>query len=651
VTGNPVDLNLVNARASPNGLQPEKGRPMLRTAILLLGLFGGLASVLAGQPGGESLPPNVVAQLRKVYARFDADADGDLSRTERDALVHFVADAKGFRLADRVAAFLEKADADADGTITAKEWSAFTGTPEQPSVSKSTVMLRMSDGTKLATDLYLPDGQGPFPVVLARTPYGKNRQGGMGRDVTGLGLVFAVQDHRGRFASEGENIPFIGCGWEPYRDGAETVAWLAEQPWCNGKICTVGGSAGGITQNLMAGAAPGNLTAQYIQVAAASLYHHAVYVGGALRKSQVEKWTTGNGFDPAGLQAMKAHPAYDDYWRTFDSTRKHAVMNVPAVHFGGWFDTFAQGTTDSFVGRQHEGAEGARGRQKLVMGPWSHGGWRRDGVGELRFPDAKTPPAYDAMRWIEYHLLGADNGIMDEPAVAYYVMGDASDPEAPGNEWRFAEDWPLPAEPTSYFFRAAGALSTETSSEESARTYTFDPDDPCPTIGGCNLVLPKGPRDQTPIESRDDVLTFTTTALEEPIEVTGRVRARIRLSSSAVDTDLSVRLCDVYPDGRSYLMAEGMRRARFRDSFEEPALLEPDTWTEIEVDCWSTSLVFNKGHRIRVTVTSSNFPRFDVNPGTGKPWAEGCERVKQTNRIGCGGERGSRIVLPVIKGE
>jgi putative CocE/NonD family hydrolase len=272
-------------------------------------------------------------------------------------------------------------------------------------------------------------------------------------------------------------------------------------------------------------------------------------------------------------------------------------------------------------------------------------------VGELTFPDNKIPAAFDVLPWIEHHLLGADNGVMEGPAVAYYVMGDTRDPEAPGNEWRFAGDWPVDAATTDYHFGADGTLSTEKPAETGERAYTFDPADPCPTIGGCNLVLPKGPRNQNPIESRDDVLVFTTAALEAPVEVTGRVRARIWIASSAVDTDLSVRLCDVYPGGESYLMAEGMLRLRYRNGFERPESLEPDAWTEVEVDCWSTSVVFNTGHRIRVTVTSSNHPRFDVNPGTGRPHVDGGETVPQTNRISCGGPRASRIVLPVVRSE
>ncbi|MBE3096762.1 MAG: CocE/NonD family hydrolase [Planctomycetes bacterium] len=517
--------------------------------------------------------------------------------------------------------------------------------------AKQTVMVPMSDGVKLATDVYLPQGAGPFPAVLMRTPYGRSD---MGQNIlAGLGArsgcTYVVQDMRGRFDSEGENLPFVACGWGEHRDGADTVAWILKQPWSGGKVGTMGGSALGITQNLLAGAVPPGLAAQYIQVAPASMYHHAVYVGGALRKEQVENWTRSNRFDPKALEIMLAHPCYDDYWHGQDSTLKHPVMNVPAVHVGGWFDTFSQGTIDSFVGRQHGGAEGARGKQKLVMGPWTHGGSGREGVGERVFPDARMPGGYQAARWFEYHLKGVDNGAMKQPAVAYYVMGDTSDPKAPGNQWRYAADWPVPAKDTPYYFAKGGGLTAVApAAAEAVAEYTFDPADPCPTIGGKNLTILKGPCNQNRIETRKDVLLFTTEPLGAPVEVTGRVRAKVFLASSAADTDLSVRLCDVYPDGKSFEMAEGMLRLRCRRSLEKPEPLVPGQVAEVTVDCWSTSIVFNTGHRIRAIVTSSNYPRFDLNPGTGKPWSDGGEKVRQTNRISCDAARPSCIVLPVV---
>lgn len=204
-----------------------------------------------------------------------------------------------------------------------------------------TVRIAMSDGVHLATDIYLPEGSGPFPVVLSRTPYGRVKHNESAAHFAADGYVCVVQDMRGRFDSEGENLPFIGCGWSEHQDGVDTIEWLKQQTWCNGRIATIGGSAGGITQNLLAGAAPQGLQAQYISVAAASLYGDASYIGGAFRKADIENWTSGNRFDRGALDLMRAHPSYDDYWRKFDTSLKFAQMNVPAVHIGGWFDMFA----------------------------------------------------------------------------------------------------------------------------------------------------------------------------------------------------------------------------------------------------------------------------------------------------------------------
>ncbi|MDD4870034.1 MAG: CocE/NonD family hydrolase [Kiritimatiellae bacterium] len=610
--------------------------------ILLLGL--GLVNVHADE--------KVNAKLRALFPQFDSDKNHVLSLQEQTAAVEFVKIKHGTRWAEQVRKLFKSA-APENESISRDQWlKKVEEYGRQTAPPKQTFKIAMRDGIHLATDVFLPAGDGPFPVILSRTPYGRSNKhhSDTGANFTRDGYAYVIQDSRGRFDSEGESIPFIGCGWGEHQDGVDTLLWLRQQSWCNGKIGTIGGSAGGITQNLMAGATTNGLDAQYISVAAASLYHDAAYVGGAMRKCQVENWSANNKFDPKTIQLMRDHPCYDDYWHDYDSTRKFSVMNVPAVHIGGWFDTFAQGTIDEFTGRQYKGAEGARGRQKLVMGPWEHSGWRKEGTGELIFPNSRQPKTISYERWFEHYLQGIDNGIEKEPAVAYYVMGDTSKWRAPGNEWRYADDWPIPATETPFYFYCDGRLSVIQPVPADAITveYTFNPTNACPTVGGNNLTIARGPRNQNMIETRKDVVLFTSHPLTKPMEVTGRVKARIFVDSSAVDTDLSVRLCDVYPDGKSYLMAEGMLRLRYRKSFEKTELLTPGKMEEVTIDCWSTSLVFNKNHRIRVTVTSSNYPRFDINPGTGQPWSETGEKVRQTNRIYCGGERSSCIILPVV---
>lgn len=611
------------------------------SALLLLALLA---------PCHLTAKDGIAAQLRGLFPLADTDRDGSLSSGEQANALAQVRQTYGESWGRQLASMFALA-APSRQSITRESWQAQVAEFARP-IPKKAEMLAMRDGIRLATDLYLPRGAGPFPVILSRTPYGRAKHHANAPQFAQMGYACLVQDMRGRFDSEGENLPFIGCGWSEHQDGVDTIEWIKRQPWCNGRIATIGGSAGGITQNLLAGAQPEGLTAQYISVAAANAYTEASYIGGAFRQADAAGWMTGNKFDPRGLEIALAHPSYDDYWRRLDTATKFEVMDVPAVHVGGWFDMFAQGTIDEFTGRQHRGAPGSRGTQKLIMGPWQHAIGKMP-VGQLRFPDANRPPLqYDPVRWFEHYLQGIDNGIDREPAVAYYVMGDMDAPGAPGNEWRYADGWPVPARETPVFLMPDRQLSLEApTAAEAHLEYTFDPANPCPTIGGNNLTIARGPMDQRKVESRSDAVVFTSDPLSTPLEVTGRLFAKLFVSSSAVDTDLSVRLCDVYPDGRSFLIAEGMQRLRYRRSLEHPELLTPGKIEEVTVDCWSTSLVFNTGHRVRLMVTSSNFPRFDLNPGTGQPWAGGAEKVRQTNRIYCDAAHPSRLLVPVVPGK
>ena len=590
----------------------------------------------------------VAGKLRALFTKADLDHSGALSLDEQTQAIAFVKQTYGDDWSQRVSGMFARAAVN-DKTVPAENWKRLVESSAKPA-EKKTEMIAMRDGVKLATDIYLPKGEGPFPVILARTPYDRSKRGKENEAFTRDGYAFIIQDMRGRFASEGENIPFIGCGWNEHQDGVDTLEWIKKQPWCNGSIATIGGSAGGITQNYLAGAAPGALKAQYISVAPADLYSDVNYIGSAFRKADVENWTTGNKFDSKSVKIAHDHPSYDDYWRSKDTHTKFAVMNVPAVLIGGWFDMFQQGTINQFIGRQHQGAPGSKGTQKLIMGPWTHGIGKMP-AGELTFPNANRPPAkYDSSRWFEHYLKGIDNGVEKEPAVAYYVMGDTSTPGAPGNEWRYADDWPISAKETPVYLTQDKRLSLKSpTTNEAHHEFTFDPSNPCPTLGGTNLTIARGPMNQRKIESRDDVLVFTSDPLDKPVEVTGRLLAKIFVSSTAADTDLSVRICDVYPDGRSMLMAEGIQRLRYRHSRETPEPLTPGKIEEVTVDCWSTSLIINTGHQVRVTITSSNYPRFDINPGTGKAWSNNDEKVKQTNRIYCDAEHPSRLVVPVVE--
>ena len=517
-------------------------------------------------------------------------------------------------------------------------------------IEKQTFTVPMRDGVKLGTDVFFPSTNGAFPVLLARTPYNKLISASAGEDGARHGYVTVIQDTRGRFSSQGDNLAFEADGWADHWDGYDTCEWIIHQPWCNGKIGTFGGSAGAITQLLLAGSGTTNLTSQHLTVGAPSLYFDVVYPGGVFRKSLVEDWLRVTGFSPEALKIWTSHPTYDDYWRARELTRRYEKINAAAVHIGGYFDIFAQGTIDSFVGYQESGGPQARRRQKLIIGPWTHAVFS-DKAGDLTFPNAKRPPNHvrDQWLWFDHTLKGTNNGIDREPTVTYYVMGDTSDTNAPGNMWRTAEQWPpVTSTITLFYLHKDHSLSRGRPADAQSLGFTFNPTNPVPTIGGPQLTLPAGPKDQRAIENRADVLIFTSEPLAEPLAITGRVRAKLWASSDAPDTDFFVRLCDVYPDGRSFNICEGRIRARFHESFSEEKPLKPGEIYSIDIDLWSTSIIFNKGHRLRAHVTSSSAPGFDPNPNTGEPFRHSTTTRPALNTIYCDPAHPSLLALPVV---
>ena len=507
-------------------------------------------------------------------------------------------------------------------------------------------MVRMRDGVMLNSDLYRPSGVGPWPVIVARTPYNKRSSGSLGTNGVERGYAVVIQDVRGRFSSQGANIPFD----RDIEDGSDTLKWISQQAWCNGRIGSVGGSAGAITQLHLAASGAPELTCQHLVVGGPSLYHDIVYTGGIFRKALVEDWLRLSSFAPEALKAWTSHPAYDDYWRARDASIHYAKVHTPAIHVGGYWDIFAQGTIDTFLGYQEHGGLGARGKQKLVMGPWTHG-VLQDKAGELTFPNAKKPPGdvHDSWRWFERWLKGVANGADETPTVTYYVIGDTTQGvSAPGNIWRTASTWPpVSTTATAYFLGAQRTLDPTAPPKSSPLSFNFDPSNPAPTLGGVQLTLSAGPVDQRKLDNRPDVLVFTTAPLQKPTEVTGRIHARLWISSTATDTDFFATLCDVYPDGRAFNLCEGRKRMRFRNSLSKEELLNPGQVYPVDLDLWSTSAIFNTGHRIRLQITSSSSPGFDVNPNTGDPFRANSTTVVATNTIHIGGATPSQVVLPI----
>ena len=510
-----------------------------------------------------------------------------------------------------------------------------------------TYMVEMRDGVRLATDVYRPFLRSwPHGTILLRTPYNKDDLRIIGIIGALLGWPTVIQDMRGRYASEGNDTIFRNA----QTDGPDTLSWIANQSWSNGKIATIGPSALGINQYFMAGANPPNLSCQFIQVATPNLYKHAIFQGGEFRKSLVEGWLESQESTYI-LEDIFDNENYSlDYWTNVSLEDNWGDVNVPAIHIGGWYDIFLQGTIEGYMGYQHLGGPGARGKSKLIIGPWTHEGSITRNQGELKYPINSLDTFSIRMFFdmIRYYTMDRRDHFDDWPTVSYYVMGDVDNKEAPGNEWRCADDWPIPSDETNWYFHDNGLLCTDFPSDYEPISFIYDPKNPVPTIGGQNLNIPAGPYDQSSVEKRDDVLVFTSPILKEPYEATGSIKAHLYVSSNCSDTDFTVKLIDVYPDGRSMLITDGILRMRYRNGTDHWEFMEPGKIYDIWVDLWSTSYIWNTGHRIRVDISSSNYPRFLNNPNTSDGIYQNTTYNIAWNTLHIGNGCPSCIVLPHI---
>jgi putative CocE/NonD family hydrolase len=353
----------------------------------------------------------------------------------------------------------------------------------------------------------------------------------------------------------------------------------------------------------------------------------------------------GRGVEPS-TEPRPLMKLYDDEARKLDIRTYAEEIDIPMYNVGGWFDIFSQGNIDAFELLQTQGGKTARRGQKLVMGPFGHGQLG----GDLHYLErGEDRRAGDQMRFFDYWLKGVDDdGFSTEPAVHYYVMGDGRNGgKGPGNEWRTAESWPPPSRATRYYFQPSGGLSSSAPAEAGSDVYVYDPNNPVKTIGGPNLNISKGPMDQRPLRAREDILRYQTPPLDKAVEVVGQVKAELWVSTSAEDTDIMVKLIDVYPDGYEAILLDQPLRLRYREGIDRWAKVKPGEVYPVEVDLWSTAQVFAPGHRIAVHVTSSNAPRFERHTNTWFPLCNYGQAVKATNTVFRSEARPSAIVLPV----
>jgi putative CocE/NonD family hydrolase len=556
------------------------------------------------------------------------------------------------------------------------------------------VPMKTRDGVTLHADIYRPAADGPFPVLLQRTPYNKENGADFARRAVARGFMVVVQDVRGRYTSEGEFYTFKN----ETNDGYDAVEWAAALPQSNGKVGMFGGSYVGATQMLAAIGRPPHLAGICPVVTASNYHENWTYQGGAFEQWFNESWTSGLAQDTLdrlvrtrtnaleGSTALPltdfpvfniktgasgsalthalapyfldwlAHPLYDSYWKQWAIEEQYASIQVPALTVAAWYDIFQGGSLRNFVGLQKSaGNPAARSRQRLLVTIGGHAGGGRK-IGDLDFGPAALE--YDetgiTLDWYEYLFLGKQNQFASDKPVRIFVMGE--------NQWRNESAWPLErAKSTRYFLHSAGkansvagdgALTAAPAKSESADTFTYDPANPVPTIGGplcCDPVHePAGPKNQTKVEARSDVLIYSTPALDQDVEVTGPVTLDLFASSTAPDTDFTAKLVDVSPDGTPYNLTEGILRAKFRLSTSEPTPIVPGNVYEYKIDLWSTSNVFLKGHKIRLEVSSSNFPRFDRNLNTGLNAATSAAFVPATNTVYHDAGHPTALILPVV---
>ena len=572
--------------------------------------------------------------------------------------------------------------------------------PSVPVIAEHNAPAGMRDGTVLRADIYRPASGGPFPVLLVRTPYGEP----MVRLAPVLpaieaGFAVVLQHCRGTGTSDGEFTPFEN---EP-DDGVDTIEWCARQPWCNGRVGMYGPSYLGMVQFAAAVQAPPALTCLLPVVAPADYHGGLAYRQGALQLGQLLGWYTlksaqtlqyraAAGEDvSADMPALLGHmtsmaadyrhlpareapavsrilPAWqqwldheerDAFWNGLSYAGRRDRITTPALHVGGWFDLFLGGTLDNFQTLSRTAAtDHARRNQALIVGPWTHGD-QTGTSGELNFGLLASAQAAG----LEQHQISflrrfAADGAQDArdwdgPRVRLFVMGD--------NAWRDEDDWPLArTQWTRWYLHPDGSLSAAAPQPGApASRFSYDPGQPVPTVGGATLInggpdggvsWMGGARDQRAIEARPDVLSFTSEVLDGDVEVTGPLQVTLHAATSAADTDFTAKLVDVWPDGRAMGVADGIVRARYRDGTGRANPITPGRVYEYPIDLIATSQVFKAGHRIRVDLSSSNFPCFDRNPGNGAPAATATERdfVVAEQTICHDSGRPSYITLPVI---
>ena len=540
------------------------------------------------------------------------------------------------------------------------------------------VAMTTRDGVTLVADVYHPVRAAPTPTILVRIPFSKTLVNSFFATVVGRfwaerGYTAVIQGTRGRYESGGRHYPLRN----ERADGLDTLEWLRRQTWFDGRLGMWGGSAFGHTQWAIADhlpAPPAGRSALMVQIASTD-FHQMFYPGGAFSLSSALFWAIRSrgtedelphrealdrGFN--GLPLIHAddravgnigffddwvqHPVRDTYWQEIDGDQRPATLQAPVLLMAGWFDPFLPTQLADFTRiRQHTRPDVSAGT-RLIIGPWAHA----ETValpGGLRHRNYRVESLAPTIPWFDRHLRGFGAGVQPDAPVRLYVMG--------ADIWRDEQEWPLArARETSWYLRSGGRansaagdgrLTIEAAGDhETPDTFVADPNNPVPTRGGAMLGYGAGVTAQNDVEARNDVLVYSTPPLDRDIEVTGPVSAILYVSTSAPTADFTAKLVDVQPDGVAYNVSDGIVRQTYQAS-RNPAAAEP---TRIEIDLWPTSILFRRGHRIRIEIAGSNFPRFDRNPQNGEPIATATRAATATHAVYHSPVAASRIVLPIV---
>ncbi|HRV04523.1 MAG TPA: CocE/NonD family hydrolase [Candidatus Ratteibacteria bacterium] len=538
----------------------------------------------------------------------------------------------------------------------------------------------MRDGVNLSTNVFLPDGIGPWPVVLVRTAY--NRNFVYDSSFPRFEMALVVQDCRGRYASEGEYYPFVNEA----NDGYDTLEWISSQTWCNGKIGMYGASYLAATQFYAAISGSKKISVLNPQFMAEDCWKQAYFSNGAFSLGLTWSWlcfetnskTSEASLMPAfnvgellrtlplidldiksGADSVKSYRdfvsnnVYCEFWKQFSLRDQYDKFQMPVLLTGGWYDYYPSEMLKLFCElRKHSDTKQIADSHRIIIGPWTHGINYSTTLGEIDFGKDSLKENDATIRWLDCILHEKNASQFQSAPIKIFVMGK--------NAWQDEYEWPpVRIRYTNYYLHSSGNIdTTPPGKDEKPDTYDYDPSNPVPTVGGNHSIGPynpglyelakPGPYDQRVLETRDDVMVYTGDILKHDVEITGPIIFNLFASSSAVDTDFVVKLADVYPDGMSINISEGIIRARFRNNvWGEPELIEPGRVYEFNVDMVATSNVFKKGHRIKIYLTSSSFPLWDRNLNTGNNPAYDTQMKIAHQTIFHDSLRPSHIVLPI----